>query len=587
MKKIFRMANAELNKIFMRPSMFVLATVLVVALVLSFFCFEPTSSSTKYTYELNTTTAMGLKFEQEYKSLEEKLILAKEDALYYSIPENDTFESLKAMSANMANKFDIVYDTILNASKNNLYPTQTDKEKIINQFASFEDSVKELKDYLLVNIKDKSINFFITVSEFEKVYNTVKNIDEAIPTENQLNESTYADIIERLNLINDSFNIVGLNSKITELEKIEVDSAELTLLLEKYYYPNITETTDGVTTTYTHTGKLKEMYDAVVEIYIQNPESAEESVKAQLNEKIAQFYDYIQINVNLIENNFELLRIGTKSDDEIMLYNGFSGISIYNLKQEITLSEYYLKNNTFGYEYLNAFNFNINSGINTNAFDFTFFAMQILSCLIILFVIFFASSAISGEQNSGTLKMTAIRPFSRNKIYSGKFLACFNVALILLLVSLASSLAVGAATFGFTSQQVLVVMNASEVFVMHPALLLLIYFATLLIDIVFYISLSILISMLIKSTTINTGVTAGLFLASTIISGTVTASWSRFIPTTHLGLFKYFTTSKTGMLSFSVVPNTNFIISLIIIIISIFTFDLIGRLMFSRKSIDK
>ena len=279
--------------------------------------------------------------------------------------------------------------------------------------------------------------------------------------------------------------------------------------------------------------------------------------------------------------------IGNKTDDEIITYNGFSGVSIYNLKREITVSDYFYKNNTFGYEYLNAFNFNQNSGINTNAYDFAFYAMQILSSLIIIFVIFFASSSIVGEQNAGTLKMTATRPYTRNKIYSGKFLATFNVALILLIISLVASLVVGAATFGFTTQNVLVVMNASEVFILNPAVLMLIYVVSILIDIIFYIALAILISMLIKQTTINTALTSGIFIASTVITGTATASWIRFVPTTHLGLFKYFTTSNTSMFSFSVVPGINFITSLLIIVICIFAFDLIGRLLFTHKSIDK
>ena len=49
MKKIFRMANAEMSKIFMRPSMFVLTTILVFALIFSFLFFAPAESNTKFT----------------------------------------------------------------------------------------------------------------------------------------------------------------------------------------------------------------------------------------------------------------------------------------------------------------------------------------------------------------------------------------------------------------------------------------------------------------------------------------------------------------------------------------------------------
>lgn len=588
MKKIFRLANAELNKIFVRPSMFILATVLLLSLVLSFFVFAPKSTQTKFTYELNTTSAIFLKFEEKHENFENTLISAKTNIDEYLSAKNDTFSNLKTLSQKTKTRFyDHLYVAVLELPKTSTYPSEEDLSTIISEFETFKNYVKELRDYLFYNVIDKNVNFFVKTDELKQIYNTIKNIYETIPTTSQIKEYTTSAIIDRLNLLNESYDLNKINQQINGFERIEVNSQSLSNLLNTYYYTNIQETSDGTVTTFAHIGKLKELYDEIVNYYNQNISSSDSEILANLNERIAKYYDYINICSTLISNNFELIRIGIKSDDEIVTYNGFSGISIYNLKHDITIYDYFYKNNTFGYEYLNAFNFNVNSGTNTNAFDFAFYAMQILSSLIIVFVIFFACSAITGEQNSGTLKMTAIRPFTRNKIYSGKFLACLNVSLILLTVSLVASMAVGIATHGLTTQNVLVVMNASEVIVMNPFALMGIYLLTVILDIVFYIILAFLISMLIKPTTINTGITAGIFIASLIISGTVNESWIRFIPTMHLGLFKYFTTSSLGMFSFSVVPSTNFIVSLIIIIISIFACDLIGRLAFSQKNIDK
>jgi len=307
----------------------------------------------------------------------------------------------------------------------------------------------------------------------------------------------------------------------------------------------------------------------------------------ELNEHIARYYDYIQICKNLLNCNFELLRIGNKTDDQIVTYNGFSGVSIYNLKQSATISNYFLENNTFGYEYLTAFNFGINSGTETNCFDFAFYAMQILSFLIALFVMFFACGMIAGEQNSGTLKMTAIRPYSRNKIYSGKFLACINVSLILLFVSFIASMAIGIASFGYTTQNVLVVANASTVSVISPLLLIGIYFVSILIDIIFYIALAIFISMIIKPTTISTAISSAVLIVTTILSGTTSASFIRFIPTAHTGLFKFFTTSNLGIFSYSIVPGINMITSIIVLAVSLLLLDLFGRYLFTHRSIDK
>ena len=39
-----------------------------------------------------------------------------------------------------------------------------------------------------------------------------------------------------------------------------------------------------------------------------------------------------------------------QTDDQISGYVGFSGVSKYNLKKQVTMSQYFFENNTFGYE---------------------------------------------------------------------------------------------------------------------------------------------------------------------------------------------------------------------------------------------
>ena len=50
MKKVFKLATAEFNKIFYRPSIFILTALLIITLIVSNFYFKPTSSVTKLTY---------------------------------------------------------------------------------------------------------------------------------------------------------------------------------------------------------------------------------------------------------------------------------------------------------------------------------------------------------------------------------------------------------------------------------------------------------------------------------------------------------------------------------------------------------
>lgn len=588
MRKIFRMASAELNKIFARPSMFVLFTVLVGAMVLSFFMFNPISVNAKYTYQLNSTSAIYLKFEEDYETLEQELITAKTSIDDFLSTKNDTLAKFQTLFQTAKNQFyNQLYVTVVEMPKQNEYPSGSVLSDVKYEFGIFRQNIEDIRSFMISDVNNKEVNFFITTSQNEKLYNTIKNIAEVIPTDAQIDHYTTKAIIDRINLIKNSFDLEKLNVEVNNLEKIEINSEELTELLNLYYTPNISESTSGGVVNYTHTGKLEELYNAVAEYYYTCPDSAEAEKMDELNEHIARYYDYIQICKNLLNCNFELLRIGNKTDDQIVTYNGFSGVSIYNLKQSATISNYFLENNTFGYEYLTAFNFGINSGTETNCFDFAFYAMQILSFLITLFVMFFACGMIAGEQNSGTLKMTAIRPYSRNKIYSGKFLACINVSLILLFVSFIASMAIGIASFGYTTQNVLVVANASTVSVISPLLLIGIYFVSILIDIIFYIALAIFISMIIKPTTISTAISSAVLIVTTILSGTTSASFIRFIPTAHTGLFKFFTTSNLGIFSYSIVPGINMITSIIVLAVSLLLLDLFGRYLFTHRSIDK
>ena len=597
MKKIFKMANAELSKIFMRPSMFVLFSVLVVALVLSFMFFKPTSTSTKFEYADSFTSRIYTNFQNDYVNIEHKLIDSKIEIYNYLDENNNVCDTFKKTFRDLEKEFkETVYNAILSCRETHhegdekLYPTDEDLELLVGVFADFKTNTRSVRLFMLNNIKDKYTNLFITNADYEQIYHALDGIFDIIPSGEQLRSFSTNQIMERYNLIKESFNLEVLTSKVNALEKIEVNPVKLQELLNKYYYTNIIETNDGEIQ-YTHNGRLKELYDDVITYYNQVNElygnSSDSTIIKKLNEKVSNFYDYVGICTSLLSNNFEVLRIGNKSDDEIATYNGFSGVSTYALKNEIVTYEYLYNNNAFAYEYLRGFNFNTNSGIETNAYDFSFYAMQILSFLITLFVIFFACGSISGEQTAGTLKMVAIRPFTRNKIYSGKFLACLNVAMLLLLISFAASFVIGIAMYGIPTMPMLITINATHVFVTSPLVLMLIYFISLLVDFIFYISLALIISMIIKQTVISTAITSAVLITSTVIAGVSESSAIRFIPSLNSGLFKFFTKSQIGIFGYNVVPNITMWSSVLMLTASILMFDIIGRFLFTHRSIDR
>ena len=356
MRKILKIANAELSKIFMRPSMFVLFGVLIVALVLSFMFFKPAEVNTKFEYNDGFTTRIYTNFQNDYIGFESKLINAKLEIDDYLDDENNTCDIFKKYFRDLDYIFSDELSGILlslssnSVKKNNtMYPNDEDLAQIQDCFENFKSTVRTIKIFMLENIKDKYTNLFITNDDYEYIYKTLNSIYDIVPSSEQLGEYSVNSILERYNLIKDSFNIKGLNKKVNSFEKIVVDNEKLELLLQKYYYTNIEETNNGEIE-YVHKGKLEDLYYDIHNYYYEVGESSDNNILAILNDKVSKFYDYITICTKLITNNFEILRIGKKSDDEIASYNGFSGVSSYSLKNEAVTYEYFYENDVYGYE---------------------------------------------------------------------------------------------------------------------------------------------------------------------------------------------------------------------------------------------
>ena len=239
----------------------------------------------------------------------------------------------------------------------------------------------------------------------------------------------------------------------------------------------------------------------------------------------------------------------------------------------------------FDYNYLTSFNFNSASGPSSNAFDYTVYSMQILSLLIIIFTMFYACSSIAGDQISGTMKMIAIRPYTRNKLFSGKYLSCVMFGIMLMIISFVASFVVGAVSFGIPMNNCLVVFNSQTILTISPFILLLIYFLSLIINMLFFISLAMLICLIFKSNTLSVFLSSILFATQVVLNGTINAIWLKYTIFGHFDLFKYFGNSSVGFLKMNILPDSEFTISALVIGLSIVIMNTVSHFIFKRKDI--
>lgn len=232
------------------------------------------------------------------------------------------------------------------------------------------------------------------------------------------------------------------------------------------------------------------------------------------------------------------------SSSQIQKFYGKEFYGVYNeyeINELISKNNYYIKNNMYSYELDNVFSFNTNSGNETSAYDFMYFAIKISTMVIIVFSIFMAANIFASEHDSGTIKLLLMRPFKRHKIVSGKLLATMFFSTIFLLFSTLISFIIGACMYTLPSTPILVVFNSTNAFRIHPALLILIFVLFTLLEIIFYCILSSALCTLFKSyagaITISF-VTYFITIAMNIGFGN--KLWYSYSPFVNINLFKFF-----------------------------------------------
>ena len=284
----------------------------------------------------------------------------------------------------------------------------------------------------------------------------------------------------------------------------------------------------------------------------------------------------------------DILKMNDISNATLSSYVGFSDLNKYTLEEALTKNTYLLDNGKFDKDFANNFNFGTTAGFTTTAYDFTIYAMQILTFIIAVFCLFFGAGLIAGEFTGKTMKMLAIRPYTRNKIYLGKLLACVAFMLILLLISFVASFVVGAILYGVDLPNVLLIINATSATVVHPMVVMLIYLASSILNLLFYISLALLLSVVFRSSTVAV-LTSFIVYVVTILCNMlmVTVSWFKWLPIAHLDIFKYFggASSTGGFLTFNTIIDANLWLSFGYILGIILVFNLASLIVFKKRNI--
>ena len=181
--------------------------------------------------------------------------------------------------------------------------------------------------------------------------------------------------------------------------------------------------------------------------------------------------------------------------------------------------------------------------------------------------------------------MIAIRPYTKTKLFAGKFLSCFMFGTMLTLISFVASLVVGIIAYGLPMMNCLIVFDSRIILTINPFLLLLTYLVSCFVNLLFYISLSMFVCLIFKSNTLSVFLTALLYGIQIVLSGVVNKVWLIYTPFAHFDLFKYFGNSSFGFLKFNILPDTNFATSALVIGFMIVIMNILSNFIFKKRDI--
>lgn len=587
---MWKLNKAELGKIFLRPAVYFMTAFLAIALIITSLVYAPQTRETNLTNFGTGTDTVAVAFSafnndasnlNSKINLDNKLTTTNQNMIDYA-SATSAYNTIKTYIETINTSITTTTGTTLLGTLS-AYASNNSSENRTAYISALTD-IRTQGYYLFVfcnsEISSDNIDFYISTIDLTNLKNYFRNFYLSIPNETALNSATEAELISYGENVRENYTPTEQLNYINTAPRIEVSAERIAEITDTYYtaiaYASGSETV------------LTNIYAEILTYF--NEHTAEDTVESRLalNELITKYKNATNIACELIENSFDLEKAGTFANSALTNYIGFETFNTYKIQEDLTLNSYLLTNQIFDGDYLLNFNFGTTSGYTASAYDFTIFAMQILSIIITIFCLFFAVSIIAGDQQNGTMKMLATRPLTREKIISGKTLACVNFMFIFMLFSAIASFAVGYSMFGISTTTMLMVYNSTTVIAIAPYLALLIYLSSFVFNILFYIVIAVLLSVIFRSNIFAFFVTFIIYFFGLLFNAIfANASWFIYTPYAHLDIFKYFGNASTngGFLSFNLAPDGNFALSILLMFFVILFIDALSKAIFKSRDI--
>lgn len=563
MFKTSKLFKGELKKVFFGPSMILMAGIFLLALALFPSLFSPAEKKSIAT-EINLPTTSVTQANDSftsYKSVYEENLYLLQGQIVNLIDYNENFKN------NLLSLADELYDLRLAFASAANTANINGENGCFSLHMKLISKVDEIKTLYNSYVNNYFVPLVLVDEDLDFQINMELDLLNNILTENT-DISGSIDFYNRLNLTLDEYGSISkIRNLLNKINSLTYSSTNLNEILSKY-------------------STLKDSYleetlsqiNKLVSLSASDPNEDASKENITNFENLAKHYLYTLDYLGTAIENSTLIEIAEHyKDSSLSRFIGFENFNSYELSEELVKVDYFLTNNLIEDEVSNVFMFNTNSSSSTNAFDYMYFSMEVISIFIVAFTVIIGAGMISKEYSDGTIKLLAIRPYKRSKIIFAKICATLFISFLFVLIALIMSTIIGIIIYGISFPTMLVVFNASVAFTLPVWVVFLIYLLCLMIKISIYALLAIAISTIFKSYVVSVCVSSGLYLLNIILTFISNgASWLKFNPFASLDLFKYFggsfistsnSSNITSLFYSPVFADTNIWVSVSVILI--------------------
>ena len=594
---MYRLFKGELKKIFLKPSLFIMTALLAIVITFSYYFYLPNGrTDTNVQIKGETVSEIFDKFTSGtdlYSKTYADSFLDNALTLIHnysnSTAESDVISPKNQILKNITlinqytdtwnNKYVLITGKTTPVS---LEPLREFGENLIEQIQNTQSYYEQISGFenpvILQTVTDYS-----QISDSFKIF--IEKIDNAIKINTRDSYKNLYEYIKTINISNNEnqFQFVATNyiDKINDV----VVSAKLLESLKIDYYDVAKD-------------RLNDINAEIVKInsICDDDEKQLSAVnKKEINSKISFYNATCTQMVDILSTKLKLAIAENYTENEFTKFINCANFNRYEYTQTQTRQEFLFSNNKAEYDYATSLSFGSVSNYAPNAFDFTYYVLELFGFLIIVYCVILGSGMIAGEQNNGTLKLLAIRPYTRGKILFSKIFATMFFVVIFVLLSCIISMIAGSVLFGMESMPILLVYNATLPIVVSPIVALLLYLATLILKIFVYIVLAFALSTLFKSHIVATAVSILCLFVTSIFGIFLTkATIFKFLPLNNLDLFKYFGGGRfpnddvnviTSIFSSPILPDTTFMFSFTNICVTIAILLIITYEVFKHRDI--